>query len=292
MRKMFYALSVLLNGLKVSFLFMFRHLEYNIVRYIFIIIHALVFAFICIKTSQDIYKYLVVWLISVVLSSVELGSRYKDEPTSVLLSAPGILYITTNGLIGCLGLFCITTFKLEISLKNPNEVAQNTLNILQASLGSMFVMRSSFLKLGQDSKIDLGLNLILKKLLEMIDREVDRVRAKKRSNDVTSILKKVSYIDTKNKLIPYCLDVMQNISPEERKQLTFDLNAIEVQDEKVDAQSRKLSAGLLVYNIVGKSVLETAVNDLDLKNTSENEDLDVDDFSDSRELINEAVAAG
>ena len=289
---MFYALSVLLNGLKVSFLFMFRHLEYNIVRYIFIIIHALVFAFICIKTSQDIYKYLVVWLISVVLSSVELGSRYKDEPTSVLLSAPGILYITTNGLIGCLGLFCITTFKLEISLKNPNEVAQNTLNILQASLGSMFVMRSSFLKLGQDSKIDLGLNLILKKLLEMIDREVDRVRAKKRSNDVTSILKKVSYIDTKNKLIPYCLDVMQNISPEERKQLTFDLNAIEVQDEKVDAQSRKLSAGLLVYNIVGKSVLETAVNDLDLKNTSENEDLDVDDFSDSRELINEAVAAG
>jgi hypothetical protein len=48
---------------------------------------------------------------------------------------------------------------------------------------------------------------------------------------------------------------MQNISPEERRKLKFELNVIDAQDECVDRTTRKYSVGLLIYNIVGQSVL-------------------------------------
>ncbi|MEH6530758.1 MAG: hypothetical protein V7735_05350 [Photobacterium frigidiphilum] len=228
-------------------------------------IHAVTFFAIFQSDNQLLSDYIIVWGGGVLLSSVELGSRYRDEPSSVLISSPGILYLSVNGLISCLGLFCVLTFSLHIEVDDVLSLdAQRTMDIMQATLGSMFVMRSSFLKLGHDSKIDLGLSIVLKKLLDMIDREVDRVRAAKRSKDVTGILSHVSYSDTRNKVIPYCLEVMQNVSPEERRRLKFDLNAIDAQDEKVDRITRKFSVGLIIYNIVGKTVLEAAVNDLKL----------------------------
>jgi hypothetical protein len=53
------------------------------------------------------------------------------------------------------------------------------MDIMQAALGSMMIMRSSFIKLGNDSQTDLGLNIVLKKLLAMVDREVDRPKEAK-----------------------------------------------------------------------------------------------------------------
>ncbi|EIO3939799.1 hypothetical protein ACEOHO_003528 [Vibrio vulnificus] len=214
--------------------------------------------------------FFIVWSAGIVLSAVELGSRYKDEPSSVLTSSPGVMYLVINGLICCLGFFLIQNFSWHFEVDEILPLmAQRTMDIMQAALGSMMIMRSSFIKLGNDSQTDLGLNIVLKKLLAMVDREVDRVRATKRSKDVTAILKGTSYSDTRNKVITYCLDVMQNISPEERRKLKFELNAIDAQDECVDRTTRKYSAGLLIYNIVGQSVLESAVRDLGLYSAKE-----------------------
>ncbi|MGR6781815.1 hypothetical protein ACU5B6_20175 [Moritella viscosa] len=245
-----------------------------------LLIHIFTFTSIYHHDSALLKDFLIVWICGMLLSSIELGSRYKDNPISVLKSPPGLLYMSLNGLICCFGFFCILTFGLHLEVDDSLPLlAQRTMDIIQAAAGSMFIMRSSFLKLGHESQTDLGLNIVIKKLLDMVDREVDRVRAIKRSKDVTTILENVSYKNTRNKVISYCLDVMQNVSPEERRRLKFDLNAIDAQDESFDRDILKFSSGLLIYNIVGKSVLESAVKDLNLASNEkeENTPLDTDE---------------
>ncbi|WP_019601222.1 hypothetical protein [Teredinibacter turnerae] len=212
--------------------------------------------------STYIYDILSVWLLGIVFSAIELGSRYKDDPWLAVASAPGLFYLTANGIICCAGLFVVYTYGLEdASLEIPEDLKDRTTRILFASLGSFFVMRSSFLKLGSDNtQVDLGLNLILKKLLQMIDRQVDRVSACRRTNDIITILNGVNYSEVNNVLTPFCLQIMQNISAEERDTLLRELKVIESNDDS--DLTKKLSAGLLLYNVVGRSALEQAVNNL------------------------------
>ena len=220
--------------------------------------------------------FLIVFLIGSILSAVEMGSRYKDEPISVMTCAPGIFYITVNGLICCVGLLFIKIYG------NPETIKNNTLfsssrvtDVLYASLGSFLIMRSSFLKLGTDSsQIDLGLNLVLKKLVDIIDRQVDRDQASRRSKDITDLLRDVKFDDLSDRVKPLCLQVMQNVAPDELEELLTELKTIESSDDNLE--TRKLSMGLELYNIVGKKVLQSVVNDLKVSNKP-NPDVDSDD---------------
>lgn len=234
------------------------------------IINAIVGVAIACLFPDRVFDYVAAWSAGVLFSAIELGSRYKDDPWSVIASSPGFIYLLTNGLVCCFGLYIIFVFGLTEGKTGLSEMAVRTRDVLYASLGSFFVMRSSFLKLGSDnSQLDLGLNLVLKKLLEMIDRQVDRVRANRRSEDITSILDKVSYEDFNKKVYPFCIQIMQNITLEERNQLLFELKAIEARDDS--ESTKKYAAGLQVYNLVGRSVLKSAIENLRLEEPSKQE---------------------
>ncbi|MEI7311013.1 hypothetical protein [Pectobacterium carotovorum] len=217
--------------------------------------------------------YLYVFAIGLLLSAIELGSRYKDEPISVMTCFPGSFYLVINGLICCLGLFFINTFGTHepitetMGVANTNEFSTHVANILYASLGSFFVMRSSFLKLGSDnsqSQVDLGLNIILKKMIDMIDRQVDRDQARRRSKDITRILKNVSFDSLSSRIHPFCMQVMQNIPETEIDNLFRELKEISVSDDC--DESKKMAIGLQIYNIVGKKLFSSIIEDLELIN--------------------------
>lgn len=215
--------------------------------------------------------YLYVFSIGLLLSAIELGSRYKDEPISVMTCFPGAFYLVINGLICCLGLFFINTFGTHepitktMGIANTNEFSTHVANILYASLGSFFVMRSSFLKLGSDnsqSQVDLGLNIILKKMIDMIDRQVDRDQARRRSKDITRILKNVSFDSLSSRIHPFCMQVMQNIPEAEIDSLFRELKEISASDDC--DESKKMAIGLQIYNIVGKKLFASIIEDLEL----------------------------
>ncbi|MFJ5854554.1 hypothetical protein ACIQCT_16705 [Enterobacter cancerogenus] len=218
--------------------------------------------------------YLFVFIIGVVLSSIELGSRYRDEPVSVMTCLPGAFYLIVNGIICCIGLFFIHTFGMskditkDIEVEKVNEFSTMVINILYASLGSFFIMRSSFLKLGSEnsqSQIDLGLNLILKKMIDMIDRQVDRDQARRRSKDITEILKNVSYESLSARIHPFCLQVMQNISEEELGAFFKEIEVINSSDTCDD--TKKMAIGLQLYNIIGSRLFASIVEDLGVSST-------------------------
>lgn len=225
----------------------------------------------------SLFDYIVTWIFGSILAAIELSTKYKDDPASVLASSPGLLYLGINGLLCIFSLFLMEIFDLGIQLEDPSqELAQRTMDVLQASLASFFVMRSSFLKLGHDSQIDLGLNSVMKKLLEIVDREVDRVRAVKRSKDITTLFQDVCHTNTRY-IFDLCLSVMQNVSTGEAAQIQRKLDKLEsyIGSESkslMDLNGMQLEIGLELYNIVGISVLRSAVEDLKLIKSAKNAD--------------------
>lgn len=237
-------------------------------------------AYLDILNSESIlFDYIAVFVLGTIFSAVELGSRYKDEPLIAVTSSPGIFYMISNAVICCFGLYIILVFGLSVEIDDSFPLAtQRTADVLYASLGSFFIMRSSFLKLGNDAnQLDFGLNIVLKKLLEMVERQVDRYRAQQRSSDITRMLADVEYSDVTGKLKEFCLQIMQNLPTEERDKIMDEINKITIL--KACDETKKLSAGLILYTVVGRKVMTAAIADLKLQKAQATKQTDGQDSS-------------
>lgn len=234
----------------------------------FIIAHILAFILLHKYSSIPAQDLAWAWFIGFGFSAVELASRYKDDPASVVISLPGVFYMSINGALSASALYLINIFgwNPEIEPDLTNE-AQRVADILFSVAIAFGALRSSILKIGQDSEI--GLNPLIKKLIEMIDREVDRLRAKRRSQDITRILKCTSYAQCVE-VIHYSINIMQNLTPQEHRVIEKAVHRgkISRRSERV----RTYSLGLCAYDILGPTALESAVIHLgyDEKNTDPN----------------------
>lgn len=236
---------------------------------LFILIHITIFIWI-IFSDLKVVDYILTWSFGAILSGIELSTKYKDDPSSVLTSGPGLLYLSINGLLCVFSLYIIEVFDLSILTEGSvnQELPRRTMEIIQASLSTFFVMRSSFLKLGHNSQIDIGLSSVMKKLLDIIDREVDRVRATKRSKDITNLFREVCHADMRYVFI-FCLNIMQNMSKSEAVEIqkkVEELDSVIGAEDKSeqDLNGLQFAIGLELYNVVGIKVLESAVKDLEL----------------------------
>jgi hypothetical protein len=89
---------------------------------------------------------------------------------------------------------------------------------------------------------------------------VDRNRAAARSDAVAEVMKGVDYGKALKALPPYCLGLMQNITPEDQGELRRALETL----DNVDAEPsvKALLLGIELINVVGVDVLTTAVKSL------------------------------
>lgn len=277
--------------------------------WVWLVIHAIIFAFVAFIAfyllnfiyEKNMADYIFVFSIGIVLSAIELGSRYKDEPISVITCAPGLFYLVINGVLCCIGLFLLITFKIKYTVSSSIAVddlsTSRVADVIYAALGTFLMMRSSFLKLGSEnsqSQIELGLNVLLKKLIDIIDRQVDRDQARRRSSDITVMLQNVSYQALWSRVHPFCFQVMQNVSEEEVKAVIDELLTIHASDDCQEA--KKLSVGLILYNVVGKKLFFSIISDLGISNSNadnpspeENADQCEDDFNSSFSELVEQV---
>jgi hypothetical protein len=84
------------------------------------------------------------------------------------------------------------------------------------------------------------------------DRQVDRLRAQARSDAVAQIMKDVDYPKAFKALPPYCLALMQNVSPEDQQQLGQALKRLEQDAGEPSVKVRLLGPELI--NVVGIDV--------------------------------------
>jgi hypothetical protein len=125
----------------------------------------------------------------------ELSGRYRDEPLGACMTPFGLLYLIVNG--------AISFFAALLIIRYPKllPVAQNDhlLLCLVAGFGASAIMRAkvSVFKGTDDKEIAIGLDVVIKALLNLCDKGVDRLRASVRNRLVISHLPKVMKLGAK-----------------------------------------------------------------------------------------------
>jgi hypothetical protein len=188
-----------------------------------------------------------------VVGASELISRYKDDPGSAIRSWPAIFYIAINSAasLGALGLMHA----------NGWFAASRWTQILMAGVSAMAFFRTSlFVVRAGDRDVGVGPSGFLQIFLAAADRAVDRKRAAARSDAVAQVMKEIDFAKALKALPPYCLALMQNVSPEDQQVLKRALEAF----DKLDAEPgvKALLLGTELINVVGVYVLTTAVRAL------------------------------
>jgi hypothetical protein len=108
--------------------------------------------------------------------------------------------------------------------------------------------------------VGVGPSGFLQIFLSAADRAVDRLRGAARSDAVGEAMKGVDYRKAFQSLPPYCLALMQNVSPEDQQALRRALEALD--QGTADASLKARLLGLELINVVGVDVLRTAVKSL------------------------------
>jgi len=183
----------------------------------------------------------------------ELVSRYKDGPWASIKSLPAAFYIALNCAASIAALGLIHAYHLF-------ETSHWT-QVLMAGVSAMAFFRTSlFVVRAGDRDVGIGPSGFLQIFLTAADRAVDRKRAAARSDAVAEVMKEVDYSKASKALVPYCLALLQNISPEDQQVLDRVLQALDERDAEPSVKS--LLLGIELINVVGVDVLTTAVNSL------------------------------
>ena len=192
-------------------------------------------------------------LLGGVVGASELISRYKDNPWAAIRSWPAIFYIVINSAAsaGALGLIHA----------NGWFGSSHWTQILMAGVSAMAFFRTSlFVVRAGDRDVGVGPSGFLQIFLTATDRAVDRKRAEARSSAVAEVMKGIDFTKALKALPPYCLALMQNVSPEDQQELRRALKDLE--EGPAEPNVKALLLGIELINVVGVDVLTTAVKSL------------------------------
>jgi len=202
---------------------------------------------------------IVAFAIGAALGATELLSRYKDSPRETLRSGSGLLYMAVNGSAAALAYWLIQVFGLTFG--TDESVRRPIIQTTVAGLGAMAFFRSGVfnVRIGSND-VSVGPNLILESFLQAVDRHHDRRMAAPRSKLAASIMEGVSFERARLALPEHCLHLMQNVSADEQDALGETIKGIE--DDTLSDRAKAINLGLTLLNLVGKEVLQQAVDTL------------------------------
>ena len=209
-----------------------------------------------------VLDYAAVALLGLLVGGGELVSRYRDAPQKALYTRPALFYVALNLAASMLALALIRGFDWKFNLAGAS---QRWTQVLVAGVGAMALFRTSlFMVRAGDRDIGVGPGSFLQIFRDAADREVDRVRASARSEDVTKLMggidRQIDYHNAVEGLVPYCLALMQNVPDEEQTKF---LRAIELLTAaKIEESIKVRILGLHILNVVGPAVLTAAVEAL------------------------------
>ena len=190
----------------------------------------------------------------------ELLLRYRDNPLASLMTLSSAFYVLLNAFAAWLALYVMGVFGLAACAADPCAVDETVQRILFAGLGGMAVLRASVLTFKlQDQEIGVGPAAILQIYMSVADRATDRSRAHQaRARSITKLMKDVDVDKARVSLPATCFALMQNVSAEEQKIISTQVNGLEGIDLPSPVKSTIL--GLSLLDIVGEGALQAAID--------------------------------
>jgi hypothetical protein len=134
--------------------------------------------------------------------------------------------------------------------------------VLVAGVGAMALFRTSlFMVRAGNQEIGVGPGSILQILRDAADREVDRMRAQSRGQDIAKLMQGLDYNKASEGLVPYCLALMQNVPSDAQEKLEHAVELLTADLTLKDAIKVRI-LGLHLLNVVGPAVPIAAVDGL------------------------------
>lgn len=207
-----------------------------------------------------IAQYIAAAILGGLISSAEIISRYKDEPDNALRTWPSLFYMLLNAAASTVALAGIRLFGWKFGIDNPSAVGW--VQVFVAGIGAMAVLRASLFSVTIDDEVvPIGFGRFLDVLLGSVDRAVDRKRAEERGKAVIAIMTNVSFQKAYQALPSYCLALLQNLPQADQDQLGKKI-ALLFNSTGISPRIKSLLLGLALMNLVGESVLRSAVENL------------------------------
>lgn len=204
--------------------------------------------------------YLLTGLIGGVVAVSEIVSRYRDDPWAASTSRGGVIYVLFNAAVS-LGVFYLIrdVFPVRDDPRSEWTLQQFFLDVFLAGGAALAVMRTSFMTVRvNDKDVQVGLAAIVEIFRNTIDRDVDRLRAGPRSMEVAKTMNQVSFDRAQSTLTSVSLNLMQNISAEERATIEQKIAALANQTDRPD-ESKAIELGLILAGSIGFKNLESSV---------------------------------
>lgn len=222
-----------------------------------------------------------------VLGLAELLSRYRDAPRQLWKIKAFYLYLAINAALAMISLVVLQTIGsgllptvVEIAKSLAEKAGEtdpstysaymDTANrylavyqVLAAGFGGAAFFRASLIKSKIGGvEIGLGPSFVIDIMLMVTDREIDRARARERSDKVPKLMRKVPSSFAASALTDYCTGLLQNLSAAEREELKLKITAT-MQDVEQDSPMKSIQIGLFLVKYLGIPTLEKAVDSLD-----------------------------
>lgn len=209
-------------------------------------------------TFADAVDYTIVGALGAAVGLGELVSRYKDAPVRALITWSAVLYVAVNVAAAVAVLGLARAFGWDLG--GTGEAARWT-QVLAAGFGSMAIFRTSLFTVRiADEDVSIGPSGFLQVILRAADRAVDRTRAAARAIEVQGAMRGVSFEKAQASLPAFCLALMQNLAPEEQRQLADEIDRLSRQT--MPDYAKTLILGIALMNLVGEGGLRGAVETL------------------------------
>ena len=202
--------------------------------------------------------YLVAASLGGAVGAVEIFQRYRAEPLSAIRTRWGIGYVVFNGAFAALVFYIVTVFQ---DLNRDTGVESLIRWSAAAGLGGVALLRTKLMDIEMTggSSVALGPEIVVQTFLSVIDRELDRQRARARFDAVRRLMKDIDFERSKLRLTMLVFQSMQGVTEEESETLMQRVHEVDEMDT-IDGQDKSYMLGFYLMDLVGESFLEYVLN--------------------------------
>lgn len=197
--------------------------------------------------------YVLATVVGAMVGAVEILQRYRSEPFRALGNVWGLAYTAFNGFVALLAFYVAIRAK-GLTSDTPD------LDLLSwgvaAGFGSAALLRAKLMnvQLGNGKELALGPELIVQTFLSVVDRELDRYRARKRFATVRKLFDGIDFEKAKVRLPIEVFQAMQTVSEEETQRLMQRVAEVEALTT-IGPRDKAFQLGYYLLDLVGEEFL-------------------------------------
>ena len=202
-------------------------------------------------TWTDTALFLVAAALGAMVGAVELFQRYKAEPLKALATNWGLGYAGFNGFVSL-----IAYFVYSLAASGDETTLEKISYAALCGLGAAAVLRAKIMNVqtSEGKEVALGPEIVIQTFLKVIDRELDRRRAKERFQTVRKVMHNIDFEKAKVRLPIQIFQAMQGVSEEESERLMANIGDVDTM-VGLSSQDKSYLLGFYLLDLVGEKFL-------------------------------------